>query len=428
MIVRLTSDGRMKIVAGKPLHCPATSTSDAVDLATQAGLVMPQSLAFGPNGDLYVAESDSQRINRVRRIGTDGRIITVAGAESKCNCLDAGCNCYDEERHLATASRFNTISAIAVAPDGVLHICDQANYRLRAVTSSLPAEPGTTSTFDIYSPETQEIYVFNRFGQHVATKSMVTGRNIYLFGYNVNTSNGKVSTVTDSAGNKIFLLRDYSNQVTSIENTRGHKCRLRMSRTRLLQEFSTPEGRNVTFDYHSSTGLLKSRADSGRGQSVSYQYDDNGRLVSAVSPTGEVIKLTFDLSLKGASVQVVHGNKSPVVYFIKPGWSVSKKVGQAEEVVSMQPDRSVVILTPFGHLTATETSPYGAVLGESDSSLAETFPVPAKQKVEIGGELVSWLEWRYFVRRRRAEMKKDFVQLGKRMRVNGENLLTVEYD
>ena len=91
----------------------------------------------------------------------------------------------------------------------------------------------------------------------------------------------------------------------------------------------------------------------------------------------------------------------------------------------MQPDRNVVILTPFGHLTATETSPY--VLRESDSSLAETFPVPAKQKVEIGGELVSWLEWRYLVRRRRAE-KEDFVQLGKRMRVNGENLLTVEYD
>jgi hypothetical protein len=77
-----------------------------------------------------------------------------------------------------------------------------------------------------------------------------------------------------------------------------------------------------------------------------------------------VIKLTFDLSLKGASVQVVHGSRSPVVYLIKPGWSVSKKIGQAEEVVSMQPDRSVVILTPFGHLTATETSPYGSVLGE----------------------------------------------------------------
>ena len=61
-------------------------------MATQAGLVKLQSLVLEHNGDLYVAESDSQRINRVRRIGTDWRIITVAGAESKCNCLGAGCN------------------------------------------------------------------------------------------------------------------------------------------------------------------------------------------------------------------------------------------------------------------------------------------------------------------------------------------------
>ena len=34
------------------------------DLATDASLIEPQSLAFAPNGDLYIAESDSQRINR----------------------------------------------------------------------------------------------------------------------------------------------------------------------------------------------------------------------------------------------------------------------------------------------------------------------------------------------------------------------------
>lgn len=427
MILRLTRDGRVKIAAGKPLHCPAGGASDSPDLATQTGLVMPQSLAFGPNGELYVAESDSQRINRVRRIGSDGRISTVAGAESKCNCLDPGCNCFDEERHLASASRFNTISAIAATPDGVLHICDQANYRIRAVVSSLPETLGT-GTFDIYSPETQEVYAFNRFGQHVATRSMVTGRNVYLFGYDVNASNGKLSTVTDSAGNSIFLRRDHLKRVTLIENTLGHKCGLRMSRTHLLQEFSTPEGRNITFDYHGSSGLLKSRADAGRGQSVSYAFDENGRLISAVSPTGETIRLSFDLSVKGASVRVVHGNRSPVVYFIKPGWSVSRKVGQAEEVVSMQPDRSVIVLAPFGHKTSTETSPYGAVLGETDASLAESFPIPARQKMEIGGELVNRLEWRYFVRRRKTGERKDIAQLGKRMRVNGENLLTVEYD
>jgi len=502
MIMRLTSDGRMRVVAGKPLHCPLMSSSaplssggsdpaatgGSVDTseATQSSLVMPQSLAFGPNGDLYVAESDSQRINRVRRIGTDGRIVTVAGAESKCNCLDvaAGCQCFDEDRHLAVASRFNTISAIAVAPDSVLYVCDQANYRLRAVTSSPTAtstnaaaasgsaadvllaastsslsssssssSSGSSSSssassgvmYEINSPETQEVYVFNRFGQHVATRSLVTGRNLYTFGYNVNTSNGKLSTVTDSAGNKIFLLRDYSNQVTSVENTRGSggggKCRLRMSRARLLQEFSAPDGRNVTFDYHGSTGLLKSRTDSGRSQSVAYNYDDNGRLVSAVSPTGQSVRLTFDLSIKGASVQVDQqdstnssSSSAPVVYFISQpadnGWSVSRKVGQTEEVVSMQPDRSVTWITPFGHMTATETSPYSAVLTDAD---AEMFPVPSKQRVEIGGELVSRLEWRYFVRRGRRSSGSGgrdtgVALLGKKLRVNGENLLTLEYD
>ena len=51
----------------------------------------------------------------------NGRIITVTGAESNCNCFEAGCNYYDEERHLATVSCSNTISVIAVAPNGVLH-------------------------------------------------------------------------------------------------------------------------------------------------------------------------------------------------------------------------------------------------------------------------------------------------------------------
>lgn len=72
-------------------------------------------------------------------------------------------------------------------------------------------------------------------------------------------------------------------------------------------------------------GLLKSRVDS-RGLSVSYVYDINGRLTSAVSPTGEIIDLTFDLSLKGASVLVNHGDRNPVIYFIK-GSSVSKTIG-----------------------------------------------------------------------------------------------------
>ena len=43
------------------------------DLATDASLIEPQSLAFAPNGDLYIAESDSQRINRYALTNPQGR-------------------------------------------------------------------------------------------------------------------------------------------------------------------------------------------------------------------------------------------------------------------------------------------------------------------------------------------------------------------
>jgi hypothetical protein len=68
--------------------------------------------------------------------------------------------------------------------------------------------------------------------------------------------------------------------------------------------------------------------------------------------------------------------------------------------------------------------------------LGESFPVPAKQKTEIGGDLANRFEWRYFLRRAQGGGKsasgrgsgKPVVQVGRKLRVNGENLLTTEYD
>lgn len=137
MILKLAPDGRVKVVAGRPLHCPSPVGGYDTELATHATLVMPQSIAFGPSGDLYVAESDSQRINRVRVIGTDSKISHYAGAESKCNCLDRGCDCFEEDHFLASTSKFNTISSVTVTPDGILHIADQANYRYIMVDCSV---------------------------------------------------------------------------------------------------------------------------------------------------------------------------------------------------------------------------------------------------------------------------------------------------
>ncbi|KAG5882426.1 hypothetical protein JTB14_007052 [Gonioctena quinquepunctata] len=430
MILQLTLDGRVKVIAGRPLHCASPISGYDIDVATHATLVMPQSIAFSSSGDLYVAESDSQRINRVRVIGTDGKISPYAGAESKCNCLERGCDCFEADHFLASNAKFNTISAVTVSPDGHVHIGDQANYRIRSVMASIP-DASISREYEIYSPETQEIYIFNRFGQHIATKNILTGESSYVFTYNVNTSNGKLSTVTDAAGNKVFLLRDYSSQVNSIENTKGQKCRLRMSRMRMLYELSTPDNYNVTFDYHSPTGLLKTKLDSS-GRSYVYNYDEFGRLVSAVTPTGKIISLSFDLSIKGATVKVTENNKKSISMLIK-GSSVSTRLEDVENKIILLADGSTTSISSWTHSITTDTVPYN-VLADRDLILGESYPVPAKQRTEIGGDLANRFEWRYFVRPNpnskgsKSLVPRTITKVGKKLRVNGENLLTMEYD
>ncbi|ODN01413.1 Teneurin-m [Orchesella cincta] len=426
MILKLTGDNRIRIIAGRPFHCPIPAGGFDLDLATHTALISPQSITFGPNGDLYVAESDSQRVNRVRKISTDGQVSHFAGIESKCNCLDRGCVCFEEDHYLAATAKFNTISAIAMSPDGVLHISDQGNYRIRSVMALIPQPTMSESRqYEIYSPETQEIYIFNRFGQHVATKNIVTGETIYTFLYNVNMSNGKLSSVTDTQGNKIQILRDYSSQVKTIENAQGQKFNLKMSRVKMLQEFSSPEGYNFTFDYHSSTGLVKSRKDSSGRASV-YSFDEFGRLTMAVSPTGQVITLNFDLSQKGASVKITRDKNAPETVLIK-GSTVYKRMGKSEELTSVHPDGNVIRLFPWAQTITTESVPY-SILGEISPVLSDSFPVPGKQKTEIAGDLVNRAEWRYVARKEGRGKNKQIVQVDKKMRINGENILIVEYD
>ncbi|XP_050057252.1 teneurin-m isoform X3 [Aphis gossypii] len=432
MVLKLTTDNRLKVIAGRPMHCPPVGRiglSTDQELAIQTALVMPQSIAFAPNGNMYVAESDSQRTNRIRVISTEGKISRFAGTESKCNCLDRGCDCYEEDHYLAATAKFNTISSITISPDGVVHVADQANYRIRSIMSRSP-EATVTREYEVYSPTTQELYIFNRFGQHTTTRNILTGETSYQFTYNQFTSSGKLSSVTDAAGNKVFLLRDHAQQVNSIENTKGQKCRLRMSRMKLLTEVNTPDNYNITFDYYGPSGLLRSKLDSA-GRSYVYTYDDFGRLTGAVTPTGKLIRLAFDLSAKGATVMVYNDDSQPKTMLIK-GTSVETKLGGSEEHTSITSEGDIVSETSWGNRVTIESVPY-AVLMEANSVLVESYPVPGKLKTEIGSELANRFEWRYYLRgqsggKLKPGEAKSVAQVGKKLRINGENIVSLEFE
>jgi RHS repeat-associated protein len=120
---RIGLDGRIDTVAGG-----GTDPDRNGIPATQAKLTAPYGnlggLAFGPDGSLYLCEKGKEpQHRRVRRISPQGIITTVAGG-GQGGLGDGG---------PATQAQINP-SDVAVAPDGTLYIADYEHSRVRRVT------------------------------------------------------------------------------------------------------------------------------------------------------------------------------------------------------------------------------------------------------------------------------------------------------
>jgi teneurin len=225
--------------------------------------------------------------------------IVLAAPMTGCICTPTKIGV--EETISSTNIRFSAISALAVTQDNVLNVADQGSLQILALLHYLPSQD-KNSEYQIPYPPTNEIYIFNRYGQHVATKDMSIGKTRYSFLYSKNTSFGKLSTVTDSTGNKIQFLRDYSNLVSSIENTQDHKLELKFSPNGFLTKIVEKGKSEIAFDYDEN-GLMLSR--SGDGETFIHSFNDYGRIVSMILPTGETLKLSSKLNTEyGLQVDV----------------------------------------------------------------------------------------------------------------------------
>lgn len=321
VIMKMTKDDKLITIAGRPINCPPISqeflpsgvlpdSEQASSVATDVTLVNPQSISFGNQGELYVVESDTHHINRVRVVTSDGLIHHFAGMKSKCDCQQIRCKCYKPEETLAAQALFNELTSITVTPDGIVHIGDAGNLRVFSIMSKLPLQ-NNAGEYVVVSPETEEIYVFNHYGQHKHTVNIMTDQFMYNFTYNVNSFYGKLEQILDDAGNKIEIKRNYAMHAKEIISPDMSKCELIMDNMDHLQKFLSPDNSTAIFKYAESSELLTSKFVSD-GRTYIYSYNKMGRLTEIQQPTGEVTELKTDVNTTGSIVRITTDGRDAV--------------------------------------------------------------------------------------------------------------------
>src|SRR5260221_644387 len=127
-IRKVTPAGIVLTVAGPPVRpwtwgCSSDGVIAAGALLGLMDPLGPSNIAVGQDGTVYFPEA---KCNRVRKVGPDGLLRTVAGNGT------AG---FGGDNGPATLAQLSSPVGVALAPDGSILIADKGNVRIRRVTS-----------------------------------------------------------------------------------------------------------------------------------------------------------------------------------------------------------------------------------------------------------------------------------------------------
>jgi RHS repeat-associated protein len=261
-IRRVGVDGIIRTVAGTGID---GFTGDGGP-GTQARVRWAQSLKFALDGSAFFSDTVACRI---RRIGTDGIINTVLGNGTCGYAGDGG---------LATQATGRPYG-LAFGPDGSLYVTDASAHRVRRISPTMPGF--TNREIAIASEDGSELYQFDSLGRHLRTRDALTGATLLTFGY---TASGRLSTVTDADNNVTAVERDGQGRPTGILGPFGQRTTLTVDAGGYLASASDPLGNRVRL-FHRAGGILDSLADP-RGYVHRYTYDAEGRLRRDDDPAG----------------------------------------------------------------------------------------------------------------------------------------------
>ncbi|MCH8550945.1 MAG: hypothetical protein LAT62_03345 [Natronospirillum sp.] len=262
-IRRISQDGIIETFAGNG----SRGFSGDGERATDAALNVPWGVSSG-GGNLYIADTGN---NRVRWIGPDGVIHTLAGDGNQGFTGDGG---------LASQAELNFPYRVALDGEGNLYTADTQNHRIRLVRLPL-AIPNAENETQIPSKDGTRLFHFDSTNRHIRTTDTTTGVALYTFEYD---DNDLLISVTDQHDNTTQIERMSDGSATAIVAPEGQRTELTLDHNGHLVSLSNPASERWSMEY-TSDGLL-TRFETPNNHANRFHYDENGRLIQDEAPDG----------------------------------------------------------------------------------------------------------------------------------------------
>ena len=140
MILRLTSDLKLQVIAGVSPMCTAKqNSSENLDIL---GPIID--LDFDYDGKLYFVDKRPPKKNTVLHQ-------------------------IHERQKISLNDSLGAITAIAMSPDGKLYMAENQLLKILAMDRILPEKNPESGNIQVADSLSGEVYTFNRFSQHIAT-------------------------------------------------------------------------------------------------------------------------------------------------------------------------------------------------------------------------------------------------------------------
>jgi len=279
-IRKIGTDGVIETVAGGGPSGPIE-----YGIAATEASISPANLTVDPDGTVYFAD-----YWLIYKVDANGILRQLAGND----CSGIGCGDVADGTPAAKAD-LGCPAALAIGQHDVLYATDTCWHTIRRVAKTLPEFDA--SHIRIPSEDGRELYEFDQTGRHLRTVDLITAAPIYTFSYD---SAGRLTGIEDGDGLDTTIERDPQGAPTAIVAPFGRRTDIGTGAGGYLDSLTNPASEETAFGY--GVGGLLTSMETPEGRETTFTYDSDGRLTRDTDPAGGYKELLRNPTPAGADV------------------------------------------------------------------------------------------------------------------------------